>query len=528
MRAVSGAGGAGGRRRALWSISTAYSFANAEAEAFVARQSGNTLSNSDKQALDTFVGALKTQGLWTLADQILWLNPRLPFPLLNLLGVSNTATMGAGVIAVPDNPSFFSPGTAGNAISGMASASGAQFQQNSASLGAFFIEGGNRSAVPVSDSTVRNFLSPSSSTNKGAARVNSNTNMISAADQSGHGFMVATRIGATDSRLYKSGVEIASSTAASQARTTNPILFGANNMPQAYALTWIGGGLNAVQAAALCSAVETFMSATGVHPLTSTATANPLSAITNLPDASGIGVAGKGIPCTGLAALPDGRWLIGIGLASISNAAGIAILSADKSTVELQRSYASWGMSAYSTQGVAVDLNGDGLCIAKNSGTEARLVRFELATGNIIGSSAIPNASANGIAVDTKRNRYIISTTSDNAIRWYLRDTLAADTSVPLINFPCDQLCYHAATDSILATGGANDVDGILRVYSTREYGAFWLIRNDTVVGSLAVEGVALTDFNAGRAMITIADDGHTHNTAYNVNRLHRYDSVLI
>lgn len=502
---------------------------NAETLAYLARQAGHGLSAAAVRALDDFVGALKAGGLWTLGDQILWLHPALPNRYLNLLGEGFPATPGGGLVDVADNPATFSAGGSGAGIAAMASSSGVRFQQNSASLGVVSVQDGTRASAPVSDSTARNLLSPYNASHLAVARVNASTTLAaSAAVSNDSGFLLASRTAAAASTLYKGGVAIGSSTAASQLRTANPILFGANAMPAAYALTWIGAGLDAAQAAALCTAADAFMAAVGVHALTTDSATAAMAAAHVWPDVSGIGDAGKGLPCTGLAALPDGRWLVGVGLATISDQAGVAIVSADFSTLLAQYSYTGWGMTGYSTQGVTVDGDGNGACIAKNPGTEARLVRFDLATGALVGDDALPYAGCNALTYDSRRDRLVIGRTDVNRIDWYDPATLAVDATIPSIAVANDQLCYHAATDSLLVTGGANGADGYCYVYTSREYGAMWRKRALTMEGSLAIEGVAVTGDADGTATLVIADDGHTHGAAYDRNRAHVYAGVAM
>jgi hypothetical protein len=515
---------------------------NPEAGAFVARQAGHTLSNTHLAAFDSFVGSLKSAGLWAKCDQLIWLNPALPNPQFNVRGVANSAVFTNGPEPVANNPAFFVNGLAGGeSIALMASSAGVQFQQDSASIGLFVIEGEtNRSSAPTGDSVTRNLMSARSSTGAVAARVNSATTMSSAVRNNGHGFFVATRVGATDSRLYQSGIEIATSTAASALRTSNPILLGTGNgQAQAYALTWMGAGLNATEAAALCAAVETFISATGVHSLPSVrhAVTYPLTIPTiNLPD--GLippATLNRGIPNTGLSRLGDGRWLYGIGLGTMTDQAGVAILNAAQTVVEAQYTYAGWGLGAASTQGVAVDSNGDGLCIRKVTsppGSEtAQLVRFNIVTGALISATTLTGfAAANGLAVDTKRNRFIVSTTGNNRVQWLDKTTLLEDLTIPRISIAADQLFYDALTDTVWVTGGANGSNGYAKGYTSSDYGGLWLAFDHVLTGALAIEGISFAERNtgAGTATIWVADDRETHNTGDTKNSANRYDNVAV
>jgi hypothetical protein len=518
-----------------------YVFANPEAGAFIARQAGHTLSNTHLAAFDSFVGSLKSAGLRAKCDQLIWLNPALPNPQFNLFGVTNPAVFTNGPEPVPGNPSFYVDGrSGGESIALMASSSGVQFQQNSGSFGLFTIEGEtNRASAPVFDSVSRNLFSSRSSTGTVVARVNSATNMASAVRNNGHGFFLATRVGTTDSRLYQSGIEIASSTAASALRTANPVLLGTGNgQAQGFALTWMGAGLNATEAAALCSAVETLMAATGVHSLPSVrqAVGYPLAETINLPDGNvPPATTARGIPNTGLIRLGDGRWLYGIGVETMTDQAGVAILNTAQTAVDAQYTYAGWGLGAASTQGVAIDTNGDGLCIRKVTsppGSElAQLVRFNIATGALISATTLTGfASANGLAVDTRRNRFIISTTADNRVQWIDKTTLVEDSAIPRIVVPADQLFYDAVTDTMWVTGGANGSNGYAKGYSSRDYGGLWLARDHVLQGALAIEGITFgsRDTGAGTAAVWIADDRDTHNTGDTKNSANRYDAVAV
>ncbi len=520
--------------------STAFAFANAEAAAFMARQSGHTLSIAHIAAFDSFISSLKSAGLWGKCDQLIWLNPRLADARLNVTGVSNSATFTNTPEPQLANPSYFVDGRAGGESIGlMASASGVQFQQDSAFFGAFLIEGETgRSSTVAADSVSRNLISGRNATNFAVMRVNSATSMTStAAVASGYGWIGASRVGAADTRMYKGGAEIGSSAAASALRTANPILLGSGNgQPQGFALAWLGAGLNATEANALEAAVNTFMAATGVHSLPSVrqSVSYARAATIKLPD--GLippATLNRGMPNTGIAPrLGDGRWLQAVGLGTMTDQAGVAILNTGFTAIDAQYSFAGWGLGAASAQGVTVDTNGDGIVIQKDTtGGVARLVRFTIATGAFVSATVLTGfPSGNGIAVDTKRNRLILSTTADNRIRWLDKATLLEDTAIPQISVPADMLFYDVITDTVWATGGTNGSDGYAKGYSTRDYGGMWLARDHVLQGALAIEGLAFAgrDATAGTATIWTTDDRFTHGQGDQFNSNNRYDAVAV
>jgi hypothetical protein len=216
----------------------------------------------------------------------------------------------------------------------------------------------------------------------------------------------------------------------------------------------------------------------------------------------------------------------------MTDQAGVAILNSGFTAIDAQYTFASWGLSAASGQGVTLDTNGDGIVIHKDTtGGVARLVRFTIATGAFISATVLTGfASANGIAVDTRRNRFIVSTTADNRIQWLDKATLLEDLTIPRIQVPADMVFYDAVTDTVWATGGTNGSDGYAKGYSTRDYGGFWLARDHVLQGAIAIEGIAFgaRDLAAGTATVWSTDDRNTHGQGDTLNSNNRYDGVMV
>lgn len=199
--------------------SAAYSFTNAEAETYVAAMSGEP-DDTRKAAIDTYVGALKTAGIWSELDalyllaahdeQAARLNLKAPasFAAINVGAgpafVANRGFTGNGTSTALNTQ--FTPSTNGvNFIQDDASTwlwSLTNAQSAAASCGAF----GNRTDLVLRAATDQTF----SRMNSANALANTAGNTLDSTGLFGN-----QRRAAGDVRIFRNGVQIASGTGAS-------------------------------------------------------------------------------------------------------------------------------------------------------------------------------------------------------------------------------------------------------------------------------------------------------------------------
>jgi hypothetical protein len=239
-------------------VVAAYAFTNSEAATYVARRSSTPYAY--KQAFDTYVGSLKSSGVYALADVIIpmYRETNRADAKLNILGAyGDLVEQGA-----PDFTSagfrYAAPGGTPGYLTGMAgSRTGNKFVRNSASIGVWnFAEtqqgpaaisiGGNAGVNPRNGGLVN-------------AGLNDYAN-ATATVASAVGFLLAIRTSsATGVQIDRNGVQVATNTQSSGvAPGTTPLtLFGyGNGFYGAWEVgfVFIGAGLSAAQRTALYNA----------------------------------------------------------------------------------------------------------------------------------------------------------------------------------------------------------------------------------------------------------------------------------
>lgn len=257
-------GGFGGSGLVLGGVSNpSYVFTNAEAAAYVARM-GTAPSNALKALIDTFIGSLKTGGVYTLLDTLyIFALHNATDAFLNVISSSNTAT-GVG------GPAF-------TAFQGYTGSGSAYVMLNRASnaAGNYGTNAGHASIWELSNLQADNStigpsvnLVPWDTTNHFQGTLNSFSNNNTIPSTSGNGHWIANRSSSSADQFYKNGASIGSDANASNNAPSAAswlVCTGNTSFPAAYQISIVttGGSLNSTQAAALYNACQVYLHAVG-------------------------------------------------------------------------------------------------------------------------------------------------------------------------------------------------------------------------------------------------------------------------
>lgn len=518
----------------------------AEASTLFARMTMQP-SAARKTAIDSLVGTLVDAGIWAKLDLLhIYAAHDAQAACLNWKGASHAASIGAGApVFIPDR-GWFCDGIDDRLRTGWAPANGVGYAQNDACLGIWVRNGGQRSNAPVGSGTAAAALiSPRNASDRMAVRINSSASTTStSAITDGYGLSVANRTASNAVTLWKAGVQVDGTfTTASATLSAVEIEFGRSNssfVEQQAQCLFAGAALDAGQQAAIHAALEAYLSALGVTPLVAAPVTLPNVSRQILPDGAHPSLAGRGLPCTGLARDGvDGSLWVGWGLGTLSAFAGLAHVSADGATLLGEYATAALGSAAgivvpatSSSQGVAFDGRDSTLWwIAKDS-VNGQSWLCHAARGEppvLLSCTLLPAADLNGVAVDTLRGQIVLLATS-GLFRWYAVDgsgvaTLASPArgaSNP--GGGSDQIHYVASHDRVLVSGGPNGSDGYIHEFAvSEEYGGLWYRRNFTLGGADAVEGAVWDDGH-----FVVANDGYTHTSgSFPFNALHRFAAEM-
>lgn len=495
-------------------------------------------SATEAQRIDRLMRKLKsgpTSGTDILAsmDQFhCYVMPTSQAALLNWAG-SDTAALSGTAPTFTANAGFATNGTSSYIDWGWAPADGVNFLQDDCSMGVWISKTTTNSTAVIGTGTAAvTFVQPRNASNIAVGRLNqtngtNNTTVVS----NGSGLTSIRRADSAGVFTYRQGVPFGGKLTTDSVSTTRSAVdincgrFNSGFVSATYYFDFAGGNLSDAEMLDLHNAMADYLIEVGLlttstmpvvyQNITGTAFALPDGAV---PPAT----TGKGMPCTGLARASDGTFWIGNGLASMEGTECIAHVSADYSTVILQVTAASLGLPDCSVQGVAIEDDGTIAFIAKDTATpQAILVRMDPDDGSLISSTVLTgNSGANGLAIDTTRNRYIISNASN--IRWFTMDTITHDASLPTHTISdIDHLSYYADRDLVLYSTGANgSIGNIVSVVATAGRRNF-LIRLNL---ALTIEGVAYDG-----AKLYTNNDGWTHiDGTVDLNQIQEAATTLI
>jgi len=239
---------------------------------------GTDPGSTRKQAYSDCFAGLKTDGVWTLLDEVQMYAAHTEAD--GLLGWKNLVNATS-----VNSPTF----TTDRGIAGDASTSyintgfnpsthGSQYQQNSASMGVYLNAGTDTAAtvfaVGCASGTNNTIIAPRISSNRPLLRVNDDTSAIGANGSSTTrlGFSVANRSTSTATQFYKNGSSIATGGVTSTARP-NAVVYacGYNNsgfssgLDNRVALVVFGASMDATQQSNLSSRMITLLTAIGAN-----------------------------------------------------------------------------------------------------------------------------------------------------------------------------------------------------------------------------------------------------------------------
>lgn len=243
----------------------AYVFTNAEAQAYVARMSAQP-SSTRKAQIDTFIGSLKSAGVYALLDTFYVLaSHNATAALLNVLGATNTA-------APVGTPTFaIDRGYTGNYGTGSyvtlnrpGNAAGGKYTTNAASASVWELTN-----VTSNNGSMGGTVAINTHDASGNVDININdwTSLVIASN-SGPGLYTANRTASNARQAYKNGAQIGADTqAADNAPGSASFIVCAGNpsYPESrqIAIAATGGSLTAPQALAFYNACQTYLHAIG-------------------------------------------------------------------------------------------------------------------------------------------------------------------------------------------------------------------------------------------------------------------------
>lgn len=400
-------------------------------------------------------------------------------------------------------------------------------------LGAWFRRNDRNPASPVGTQTGTSCtLSPRSSTDVAAGRINSAAVSAGGSVATGHGLTVIDRSGPSSVQLYRDGVATgAVSTAVSGARSAVTIASGKANGVFAegqFCAHVAGASLSAAEHRILGDALAGYMAAVGVAPLPMTTRTLTMSGASQLPDGDHPVAAGRGMGSTGLARDPiDGCWWVGNGVASAQSYAGVTRLSPDLSTILGVYDVTGWGLGGSyngSMQGVAFDTSDATLwaVLKATVGGGAFLLHIARSGALIDAPIALPQATANGVAYDAVDDRLaILHDASPGVVRWFSKAGADLSATRQVLSLPsnfADHLCFDPVTGELLVSWGDSGIAGMIGRYNRTSYGGWALVGVDTLTGADAIEGVA-----AFEGSYHVVNDAATHPGAPVANRILRY-----
>lgn len=237
---------------------------------------------------------------------------------------------------------------------------------------------------------------------------------------------------------------------------------------------------------------------------------------TELPGGASGSVSGRGFTCTGLARLPDGRWVVGNhGMATGASpyAPSVVILSADMTTISAEHLIATIDPAAVlgSVQGVAINAAGN-ILVSQKSTKKI----YEITPSGALVSTITVSNEVNALGYDTLTG-YVLYANDATQIRSVNATTGAqvVASRIAECQGAIDQIQFDATLNGFWYTFGENGENGRLGFFSFSSQTTTHMI---TLPGADAVEGV----YVSGRD-VWIANDALYHGGATLKNAIRHY-----
>ncbi len=237
---------------------TSYSFVNAEASAYVAAMSVQP-DDTRKELIDTYVGALKSSGVWPALDILYVLASHdSQAAKLNLKAPASfvAVNVGAGPTFVADRGFTSNGSSTALDTQWVPNTNGVNFTLNDASQWVWCLTNAqsNQRAIGGNSGSPAGFICPRSTTDAVIAQMNSGSAQTLGAGSftTSVGFTGYQRRAAGAMAVFKDGVSAATATAAASSRATQSqwICGGNNNSfdPRQIAIAAWGASLNTLEA----------------------------------------------------------------------------------------------------------------------------------------------------------------------------------------------------------------------------------------------------------------------------------------
>lgn len=265
--------GRGFGRVGIVPVSTGYSFVNAEAATYVAAMDVPPL-DAEKAIIDTFVGALKTAGIWAKLDLLFLLAAHTEqASLLNVkqeVTDSNLSEVGSLTFAV--NTGWTGAGANGNRLETALWSfdEGPNYALDSAHAGVWSLTTGQENALVGFGNAISNglLLLPRSTGNALTFKVNHNATQTAVGSQTdGSGHYIINRSASNAEQVYRNGASIGSSSVTSGAVTSQVFRLlgdvGGGASSRQIAAAHAGGSLSADEASDFYDALSAYLGAIG-------------------------------------------------------------------------------------------------------------------------------------------------------------------------------------------------------------------------------------------------------------------------
>lgn len=246
-----------------------YTFVNAEAAALVARFT-TPPDNTRKGLIDTFIGSLKSAGVWSKLDALyLFAAHDAQAARRNWIADSYNAVAVASPAFTVDR-GYAGDGSSSYLDTGFNPVSvPSKFALNSACLGAWIrsnIASGS-SVAAAFDGSNGMTLAPRDASDRITARINGNLLLSTETVSTSAGLTSVSREAASTVKIYRNGTQIAAPSNTAVALPNFAFRFGSvtagSFVPHQFASGFFGGGLSAVEIAAMNSALNTYLTAVG-------------------------------------------------------------------------------------------------------------------------------------------------------------------------------------------------------------------------------------------------------------------------
>lgn len=237
---------------------------------------------------------------------------------------------------------------------------------------------------------------------------------------------------------------------------------------------------------------------------------------TELPAGASGSVAGRGFTCTGLARLPDGKWVVGNhgkANAAAAFAPSVVILTADMASIYAEFTIASIDPAATldSVQGVAVNSTGNILVSQK-----ATKKIYEITPAGELVTTLTVLAVVNALGFNSLTGNVLYADDGNQIRNVHPTTGAAVSASKSVESGPIDKIQFDPTLNGVWYTSGTNGVDGKLGFFSFASQTTTHML---TLPGADAIEGCYVSGRN-----VYVCNDALYHSGASLSNAIRRYD----